>query len=299
MNLRFVDLRKKSFPTQRALAAEMVKHIEGVSLEYMQRRVSLYEASGIKPSSKEMKALSEIFDLPLDQMQLYFSRVSGDVATLFNELRDRPSSTKSLICACFQAPLRAYGDQETNEAIVRALKSGVFLMFVFPFPLRLSSAEDTARPFGESLALEAFYRKVWAELLRRYSHLREQLGGEFRHQLAIYRQRTFATPSHIAVAPMASRYTLDVQKTGNKITQTLYAWTEGTDAQRMFPIGLVSRMETRDLLDAWLAFLGQPLVYWAKKEGFATSDADSGPVWERYEPEDIGDLASISDGPRA
>jgi len=258
-------------------------------VDYLQRRISLFEAAGIHPSGKEMNALSGAFGVSREKMEVYFHRIAGDVVSLFDELRERPAPIKSLVCACFQAPLRAYNDRETNDAIVNALKAGVFLMFIFPFPLRLS-VESDENPIPESMSLEAFYRRVWKELVRRYRNLREQIGEDARHQLAIYRQRDFAKPSRIAVAPMASRYTLEIQKDGSKILQTLYAWTEGTDTQRMFPIGLVSRVETQDLLDAWISFLGQPLIHWAKKESFAISDYDCGPMWERYEPSEIGEL---------
>jgi transcriptional regulator with XRE-family HTH domain len=293
MNSKFAEFRKAKFPTQLELAEKMHGQLNDVKAAYLQRRVSLYEASEIRPSDREMKALALAFEVELDEMHGYFRQVAGDVASFFDGLRERPSAIQTLICACFQAPLRAYKDSPTNDAIVKALNAGVFMIFVFPFPLSLST-DPNGRPIAQNLALEAFYRQVWRELVRRYRDLQAQLHHDAHTRLAIYRQRAFERPSTIAVAPMASRYTVDLQKDGSNVEPALFAWTEGTDTQRMFPVGLVSRVETRVLLDAWLDFVGQPLRHWVKEGTLPVNDGECGPMWQRFEPSQIGDIPDIS-----
>lgn len=249
-----------------------------ISASYAQKKASLWESQQLIPTQLEMRAISELLDVNLKDLEESFSGVApasaADVIQSMAEIAGR-----CLIATCFTGRVRL-PLPEMKEALRKAIKAGVQLAIFFPFPrdLRSSAKSKYAEPLMHQ------HRDAWRSIVEYWKVLRS-FAPESSSTVKLYRPTTES--ANILFPPMFHRSTLLCERTEGVTKVELYTWTQGEKSDGFFTVAGRSLEDADMQIDRWKLFFGDILERWSETSELPEADA----YWQSFDPQTDSEVA--------
>lgn len=245
---------------------------------YAQKKASLWESGQLIPTHLEMRAISELLDLNLKELEESFSGVApASAADVIQSLAEVAS--QCLIASCFTGRVRL-PLPEMKEALREAIKSGMRVAIFFPFPKDLKSP---AKPeYAESLMHQ--HRDAWRSIVEYWKVLRS-FAPESSSTVKLYCPITES--ANVLFPPMFHRSTLLCERTEGVTKVELYTWTQGEKSDGFFTVAGRSLEDADMQTDRWKLFFGDIFERWSETGDLPDGDA----YWQSFGPQTDSEIA--------
>lgn len=266
--------RKANFSSQRDFGRAVAAKLgESISVNYAQKKASLWESGNLIPTPNEMWAISEILNVPPRELEESFSPgvLPFSAADLIRSLAR--SSEQGLIASCFPGRVRARLLEEDEDALRQAIQGTVSVAIFFPFPLE----SLTAAGAEYAQALTNNHREVWRSIVKFWKIIRSFSPDSAGTKVRLYRPRDTGG-ANVLLPPMFYRPTLLCDRRNGITKVDLYTWTQGDEHDGFYRIGGRSLEDSEFQAEAWELFFGGIFSHWSKRGDLPECDE----YWQSY-----------------
>ncbi len=235
-----------------------------ISASYAQKKASLWESGQLIPTHLEMRAISELLNVDLKELEESFSGVApASAADVIRSIAEVAS--RCLIASCFTGRVRM-PHPEMKEALREGIKAGMRVAIFFPFSRDLKSP---AKPeYAEPLMHQ--HRDAWRSIVEYWKVLRS-FAPESDSTVKLYRPITES--ANVLFPPMFHRSTLLCERTEGVTKVELYTWTQGEKSDGFFTVGGRSLEDADMQTDRWKLFFGDIFERWSETGELPEGDA--------------------------
>ena len=265
--------RKASFPSQREFGKAVAEKLnDTISMNYAQKKASLWESGQLTPTPREMQAMSELLCLPLKELEDSFSGILPfSTADLIRNLAK--TSGEGLIASCFTGRVKSRLLEEDEDALREAVNAKVSVAIFFPFPLESIAAAKQEYSAG----LSNNHRVAWRTVVNFWKALRSLCENSELAQVKLYRPRLVGG-GNVLFPPIFHRSTLLCERTNGRTKVELYTWTQGKESDGFYRINDRSLEDSESQAGAWELFFGDVFDQWSETGKLIESDL----YWQAY-----------------
>lgn len=275
-----IRLRKERGFSQAKLGQKVFEKLEtGSTPIYAQKKISLWESGSSKPSTDELRALSDILNVSFDELHSSFDDKSQEAVDIFERIAK--SEHPSIMAVCHSGLPRGPHSLPVFNIIQTALNNNLCYAMVVPYPAKL----NIELPAAVSATLQGYYSSVLGQVTDYRDALRRGIEDENKiENVSVFVPS--AEMSDIIIPPFFSRYTLIIQAVNGNFEDThLYLWVETAEISALQEVAAFDASSRANQIGPWIAYFQPILSAWRKyrklpKEAFKTVPDSS---WKLYD----------------
>ena len=267
-----VTLRTRKGISQTELGRKVFSKLEKDSNvkneSYLQKKVSMWELGNASPTPEELVALSEVLEVPLEELRSSFDPRTPFLATdVFNRLANSKYPSIAMICYSGTPVAPAY--PELFATVQAALNGNMCLAMFVPYPDKINIPKLSSR----KMFLQSFYPLVETSVLAYRDSLRRGISEEKKSNVAVFIPNE--EQSKIILPPFSSRYALITESLPNEQTsKTLYLWVDTKDSSKFEEIGTIAYHPMLSQFQQWEAYYDEVLSFWEKEKKFPSTNTE-------------------------